>query len=185
MTTSQRGYTLLELIVSVGIFSLVMLAATGAFLQLISLDKQARATNDIVTNLSFAVDTMSRTVRTGTNYRCNDSSGSPNCLDIGTPGTSFGFTDSEAPARAIVYSLASGQIVEDITVGGVTSRAAITDPRITIQALNFYVRGVGIESGTKIQPQVTFVIRGTMKIGEGKTVDFTIEGGGTERLLEL
>lgn len=170
---AQRGYTLLELIVSVGIFSIVMLAATGAYLTLINLDRQARATNDVVTNLSFAVDSMSRAVRTGTNYKCNKTGQSCPL----TPGTSIEFTDDLG--RTIEYELDTGQIKQEIN----NSPAFLTDSRITIQTLNFYVRGVG--TGDGIQPQVTFTIAGTMTAGVGKTVSFSIEGGATQRRLEL
>lgn len=191
MNTSRtifRGYTLLEMIVSVGIFSVVMLAATGSYLTLINLDRQARATNDVVSNLSFAVDSMSRAVRTGTGYKCDNSSGSPNCVN-GSTNSTLGFTDSESPNRSVVYSLSNGQILATICSpapcsGGVTS--ALTDSRIIVQSLRFYVRGVGTSGESpKVQPQVTFTIAGLLTTGVGKTVNFSIEGGATQRLLEL
>lgn len=179
---SKRGYTLLELIVSIGIFSIVMMTATSAYLTLIDLDRQARATNDIVSNLSFAVDSMSRAVRTGTSYKCNKTG--TNCLTIGSPGTSLRFTDETG--RTVDYELSGTQIQETVTpLTGAAFTSKLTDPRITISALNFYVRGVSVESGTKIQPQVTFIIAGTMNVGKNKTVSFSVEGGATERLLEL
>jgi prepilin-type N-terminal cleavage/methylation domain-containing protein len=170
---NHRGYTLLEMIVSVGIFSLVMLAATGSYLTLINLDRQARATNDVVSNLSFAVDSMSRAVRTGTAYKCNKTG--TNCAT--TPGTSFEFTDDLG--RTIEYQLVNGQISQEIN----NSASFLTDSRIAIQTFNFYVRGVG--TGDGIQPQVTFTIAGTLTTGVGKSVSFSIEGGATQRLLEL
>ena len=54
---TKRGYTLVELIVSLGLFSMVMLVVTGAYLTLISLDRQARASNQLSATLSFAVET--------------------------------------------------------------------------------------------------------------------------------
>ncbi len=177
-TTKQRGYTLLELIVAVGIFSVVMLAATGAYLTLIKLDRQARAVNDIANNLTFAVDSMARAVRTGSAYKCNNSVASPNCTN--TPGTSFGFNDNESPSRAIVYSLSSGQVVATINNG---TPIPLTDPRIQVTALEFRVRGVGTGDGT--QPQVTFSIRGTMVTGQNASTTFAIQGGATRRLLDL
>jgi prepilin-type N-terminal cleavage/methylation domain-containing protein len=184
-STSIRGYTLLEMIVAVGIFSVVMLAATGAYLTLINLDRQARAMNDVVSNLTFAVDSMSRAVRTGTGYKCDNSSGTPNCIN-GSSNSTLGFTDSESPNRGIVYSLSGGQIMASICspapcAGGTAS--ALTDPRITVQSLKFYVRGVGVGDG--IQPQVTFTIAGLITTGVGKTVNFSIEGGATQRLLDI
>ncbi len=184
--SSKRGYTLLEMIVAVGIFSVVMLAATGAYLTLINLDRQARAMNDVVSNLTFAVDSMSRAVRTGTGYKCDNISGSgANCIN-GSSNSTLGFTDSESPNRSVVYSLSGGQIMASICspapcAGG--SVSALTDPRITVQSLRFYVRGVGVGDG--IQPQVTFTIAGLLTTGVGKSVNFSIEGGATQRLLEI
>lgn len=181
MRRTSRGYTLLEMIVAVGIFSLVMLTATGAFLTLIRLDREARLTNDVVTNLSFAVDSMARTLRTGTNYDCTPASqGSyDNCLG---GGTSVRFTDADG--RAIVYALSSGQITVSINGGAATP---LTDPRVSIQTLTFYVRGVGTteSAGQKTEPQVTFTIYGQMTTAQGNSVDFTIQGGATQRILEL
>jgi prepilin-type N-terminal cleavage/methylation domain-containing protein len=169
-----RGYTLLEMLVAVGLFSVVMLTASAAYLTLIDLDRQARATNDVVSNLSFAVDSMSRATRTGTNYECNMINGN-NCPT--TPGTSIEFTDESG--RTIDYELLNGQMIA--TING--SASALTDSRITIQTLNFYVRGVG--TGDGIQPQVTFIIMGVLTTGPGKTVNFSIEGGATQRVLEI
>lgn len=175
---THRGYTLLELIVAVGIFSVVMLAATGAYLTLIRLDRQARAVNEIANNLSFAVDSMARAVRTGTGYKCNNNGAVPNCTS--TPGTSFGFNDSESPSRAIVYSLVNNQIVASVNGG---TAVPLTDPRIQVTALEFRVRGVG--TGDSIQPQVTFSIRGYMTTGPTASTTFAIQGAATRRLLEL
>ncbi len=179
-TRYSRGYTLLELIVSVGVFSIVMLAATGAYLSLIKLDKQSRSVSDVANNLSFAVDSMSRAIRTGTAYKCNNSIGSPNCVGASPPGTSFGFVDNESPTRAIVYQVVNNQVVATINGG---TAIPLTDPRIRIDALEFRVRGVG--TGDGIQPQVTFNIRGTMVTGPGKVTTFSIQSGVTRRRLEL
>ncbi len=171
----MRGYTLLELIVAVGIFSLVMLAATGAYIALINVDRQARAVNDVVTNLSFAVDTMGREIRTGTDYKCGNLSGaSANCS---TPRSSFGFVDSSG--RTVLYSQEGGQIIA--TIDGVTS--PLTDPRITVETLSFYVRGVG--TGDDMQPQATVAIYGTIDTGHGNSTSLSVQVGATQRLLEL
>ncbi len=173
--SSMRGYTLLEMIVSVGIFSIVMLTATGAYLKLIDLDRQARSTNELVTNLSFAVDSMARSARTGTDYRCNKTG--TNC----TGGTSFRYTDADG--RQVDYEVSNGRIIE--TIGGTV--IPLTDPRITITTLNFHVRGVGTSEscGARVQPQVIFTVQGSMITGQGRTVTFSVESAATERLLEL
>lgn len=173
----HKGYTLLELIVAVGIFSLIMLAVSSAYLSLIKLDRETRAVNDIINNLSFAVDSMGREMRTGSRYDCNPSSDSDTVLDNCTAGSSLQFRDSSG--RTVRYSLSNGQIIARIS--GVD--AAITDPRITISNLVFYVRGAA--STDTIQPQVLVTIKGSITTSPTRTVSTSVQVSATQRLLDL
>lgn len=180
MNTPQRGYTLLEMIVSLGIFSLVMVVVTGAYLTLISLDRQARAQNQLVASLSFAVESMARNIRTGTDYACNASSAVPNCASGG--GTSMSFLDSQG--QTITFFKKNDGTIGQCTGACSEARAvSLTDPLITIQTLTFYVRGVGTADG--IQPQATFIIKGSMKTDTGKTTSFTLQTSATQRYIDL
>lgn len=66
----QRGFTLIEMIVSLAIFSLVATVSVGALLVLVAGNQQLQQEQSVMTNLSFALDSMSREIRTGTNYFC-------------------------------------------------------------------------------------------------------------------
>ncbi len=181
----MRGFTLIEMIVSVGIFAVVMLAATSAYFTLISLDRRARATNEVVNNLSFAVDAMVRGIRTGTNFKCvasggNDTSGTCNC---------FSYTDTGL-AQTVSYHLQANQTIGR-ELGGATcldaNSFAITDPAITILpgGLVFYVRGYG-GPVNDLQAQVLFTVKGTMPADSaGNKASFTIEENATQRLIDL
>lgn len=174
---SPKGYTLLELIVAVGIFSLIMLAVTSAYLSLIKLDRETRAVNDIINNLSFAVDSMGREMRTGSRYDCSPSSDTDTVLDNCTQGTLFQFRDSSG--RTVRYFLSNGQIIARIN--GVD--AAITDPRITITNLLFYVRGAASSDTT--QPQVLVTIKGGVPVSATRTASTSVQVSATQRLLDL
>lgn len=75
--TSQRGFTIIEMIVSLGVFSIVITIAVGALLMLIATNQQLQSEQSVMTNLSFALDSMTREIRTGTHYYC-DSAGNLN-----------------------------------------------------------------------------------------------------------
>lgn len=79
---SQLGFTLIEMIVSLGLFSIVITVSVGALLVLIATNEQLQAEQSVMTNLSFALDSMSREIRTGTNYYCDSeqsvTTGGPN-----------------------------------------------------------------------------------------------------------
>lgn len=177
---SQRGYSLLELIVSLGIFSMVMLVVTGAYITLISLDRQARANNQLAASLSFAIESMARSMRTGTSYACNANASAPNCS---SGGASISFLDSQN--QTITYRLKSDGSIGQCTGGLCTDATAVslTDPRIDIDTIRFYVRGVGV--GDAVQPNVTFAIAGTMTTEGGESTSFSIQTGATQRLIEL
>jgi prepilin-type N-terminal cleavage/methylation domain-containing protein len=74
------GFTLIEMIVSLGVFSVVVTITVGAILVLISTNQRLQAEQSVMTNLSFALDTMTREMRTGYNYYC---AGRPNYAPVG------------------------------------------------------------------------------------------------------
>jgi prepilin-type N-terminal cleavage/methylation domain-containing protein len=70
MRTTQAGFTLIEMIVSLALFSVVVTVAVGALLMLVGANDELQGEQSIMTNLSFALDSMSREIRTGTEYYC-------------------------------------------------------------------------------------------------------------------
>ncbi len=64
------GFSLVELMVSLTVFSIVVVVALGTLLVLIDVNSKAQALFSSTTNLSFALDAMSREVRTGYDYYC-------------------------------------------------------------------------------------------------------------------
>ncbi len=178
-----RGFTLLEMLVSLALFSTVMVIVGTAYLNLINLDRQTRATNDVVNNLSFSVDSMARAIRTGTTYACSpgDSNGNGTC-------STFSFYDSTGCFQT--YTLQSGNIMSTITDPKSTGKCSVgsnvplTAAPVSISNLTFYVRGVG--AGDQRQPQVTFIIHGAVNIDTTHpAVNFTIQTGATQRNIEL
>jgi prepilin-type N-terminal cleavage/methylation domain-containing protein len=81
-SSTQSGFTLIEMIVSLALFSVVVTIAVGALLVLIASNLQLQKEQSVMTNLSFALDSMTREIRTGTNYYChtrnNSNAGPPN-----------------------------------------------------------------------------------------------------------
>lgn len=176
---SARGFTLIEMIVSVALFAIVVTAVAGAYINLINIDREARGTNDIVNNLSFALDSMSRAIRTGTNYQCGGPGGT-NCSS--TPSSEFTFVNSDG--QTVTYLLSGGEIGQ--CIGALCTPATatyFTDPRIIVTSLSFYVSGVGTSDA--LQPRVTFLIHATLKTSSADNVVFTIQTTATERGIDI
>ncbi len=75
MTMRQRypkeaGFTLIEMIVSLAVFAFVVTISVGALLVLISSNQRLQGEQNVMTNLSFILDSMTREIRTGYAYFC-------------------------------------------------------------------------------------------------------------------
>jgi prepilin-type N-terminal cleavage/methylation domain-containing protein len=69
-TESQSGFTLVEMIVSLAIFAIVVTVSVGALLVLVGTNQRLQGEQSVMTNLSFALDSMTREIRTGSHYFC-------------------------------------------------------------------------------------------------------------------
>ena len=178
----MRGYTLLELIVSVALFTIVVTIAISTYLQMISLNRKARATNDLVSNLSYTLESIGRTIRTGKEYDCGGGGGSLNCWPGGS--SQFSFTDENG--RDVTYILKSGGVVGMCIDSACTDSSAspLTDSRISIESLQFFVQGVG--TGDSTQPRVIIAVAGEIVPDPDEApVSFSIQTSATQRLIEI
>lgn len=69
----NKGFTLVEIMVSLGLFSIVVVVAAGAFLKIVDADKKAQSLKTVINNLNFSLESMTREIRMGTSYYCTSS----------------------------------------------------------------------------------------------------------------
>lgn len=153
-THTQKGFTLIEMIVSVAIFATVVLIAVGALLSIINVNRKANELRVVMENLNFAIESIARDVRTGTDYGCAVVPG--NCND----GDQLYFTDQMS--NNVRYTLINGAIARRVESGDVVP---VTSSEIVIEDIHFWVRGVG--TGDTMQPRVLMTVQG-MAGAEGK-----------------
>jgi prepilin-type N-terminal cleavage/methylation domain-containing protein len=169
----NRGYTLVELIVAVGLFALIMLLASGAYIMMIGLNRQVQGIATGIDNLSFALETMTRDIRTGTAYNCGG------IHDCPLGASTFAFKN-EAGVD-VSYSINGTDHTLQKTTGVTTS--ALTDPSITINSLQFFA--FGTLTGDIQQPRVTIIVSGAV-LSPGKPPQpFTVETAATMRGSDL
>ena len=77
-TSSLRGFTLVEMMVSMAIFAVVAVVAATALLKIMSANKKAQSIQSAMTNLNFALESMSRELREGSRYQCGTGGGTFN-----------------------------------------------------------------------------------------------------------
>jgi len=142
---SRSGFTLLEMIISLGIFSVVMITAIGAMLSVNTAQIKASHVQNIQDNIRFALESMTKEIRTGTAFRPS--------APLGAGYTILTFTRNDDVE--ITYCVLANAIQKVIgTTCDPDTASAVTDESIVIDKMLFYVIGDQFGS-TDGQPRVT------------------------------
>ena len=164
--------------VSLGIFSLVMLVSMGAILAIVGANKKAQALHNIINNLNLAIETMVRDLRTGYDYNC-DSGG--NCRSGGSSITfeSMQFPDYQGDAQTETYFLSDNGAIKK-TIGGETF--SLTSDEVEIDNLKFFVSSSVVDDNE--QPRILLIIRGHTKSNSAVS-KFNIQTFISQRRLDI
>ncbi len=192
-SAGERGFTLIEMIVSVALFATVMLVCVGALLALVGANRKVHALQSVMNNLNVTLEGMVRAIRMGSGFdgsgACNGNNGGPK--DCTSGGTQFSFQPygNGSSGTPTVYRLnLTTKRLERSIAGG--EFVPITSPEITIDSMLFYVvgssRGCSTNPCDLTQPKVVMVIKGTAPIVNSKSkTTFHIQVTSVQRLLDL
>lgn len=183
----QRGFTLIELTVSVSLFIVIMLVAVGALLSLVDANRKARALESVINNLNITLDGMVRAIRMGSHYNCGDA-GLPDPLsgaNCPEGASTFSFapygSDGDDQSERFVYTFSGGQLYR--SEAGGANPVTITAPEVSISDIQFYV--VGTVVGDVVQPKVVMVVKGTAGATEKTQSTFYIQATAVQRTLDI
>ena len=187
---TNRGFSLIEMLVSVGLFSVVMLIATSSLLALVDANRKAQALQSVMNNLNTAVDGMVRSLRMGTTFHCKligDHSLPQSCPN-GDPTIVFeaikgipGFANL-GDQHIYRYDSVAKRIFK--SQNNDTTSFSLTAPEVQIDSATFYV--VGAEPGDNIQPKIVIVVRGTAGADRVKTrTTFNIQATAVQRVIDI
>ncbi|MDP3996836.1 MAG: type II secretion system protein [bacterium] len=163
-----RGFTLVELIVSVAIFSIVMVVSVGAILYIISANRQAQAMKAVMNNLNFTLESMARNLRMGSNYHCGLSGNlslPANCETQSQPAVVF----RSSSGGIVSYELSGTEIVR----GDSNGRLSLTSEDITVETLSFFVEGAASDDNNPARILVT--VGGKAKVGPRAETRFNLQ----------
>ena len=193
--TTQKGFSLVELLVSVALFTIVITMAVGTLLVLIDANAKAQNMQEVMTNVTFALDSMTREIRTGRSFYCSagDPGSVPGEFEVQdcTSGGSYvsvveggeSLTGSGNPRVAYRFNGPEGTIERKLGDG---SWFPITSSDVTITDAAFYATDTETGSdGNAIQSNVTVYIEG--HAGELASVDttFEIQASIARRILDI
>lgn len=201
---SQQGFSLIEVLVSLSIFTIVVTMSVGVLMVLIDANARSQNIQTIMTNVSFALDSITRELRTGSDYYCGSASSLPTAAGTGSTlncaagGDALSFNEGgkslteNTPnnSRRIAIRLNNGAIERrlgngdgDGNVNEDEDWSAITSPQVTITDLRFFVSGATRADSSA--PTATIFIEGHAGVVDGSEGVFNIQTTVVQQLLDI
>ena len=196
---SARGFTLVELMVTLGLFTLVITLATGALFSAQAINARLQQTQVILDGVNLATEIIGRDIRYGTSFSCVSATSSPiasmarqSCTDgdviiVFRPAVPL--TSANSTSDRVAYFRGSdGAIYKQEYPEGSPSASVLkmTTPDVSISTLTFYVVGASAIPIDYNQPVVTFSIAGITRPAKQNVpaVRFTLQTSASSRQLD-
>lgn len=174
----NKGFSLIELMVAVSIFAIVMVISMGAILTVVNGNKKNQSMQVAINNLNFAVESMTRSIKTGYAYDISDF-----CKRLELNITE----DQGGPAGddRVIYSLRKfddsdnyGLFIDNQDTG---YSGYVTAPDLNITKLCF----TEAREGLGFQPHLAIVIQGETTGGKAElSTTFNIYTSVTQRQVQ-
>ncbi len=175
---NSRGFSLVEIIIAVGLFIVVVGLSLGSVVSLLDSSRRVRGNKDVMDNLNSSVEYMTRTVRFGTTYHC----GSAGILTVPQSCPSGdNLLAVQFRGQTLVYRR-NGTKIEFSEDGGNLYKP-LTSTNVIIDQLQFFAYGT--DKTDNIQPYVVAVIRGRVANDPTNSAIFDLQTVMTQRKLDL
>lgn len=162
------GFTLVEMMVAIAVFSIVMVVAMSALLNVIDANNKARSIKTAINNISFALEGISKDMRMGTDYKCIDSSNKETgCNPESSGDIAVKYKTSRAEGEGFAYYkfdsnnnkiLSCLDRLDYDCAFNDDGFSAITSKEVKIEKMVFYV--LNTEAGSGKQPRVIITLHG-------------------------
>lgn len=176
----NKGFTLIEIMVSLSVFIIVMTTSMGAILSILDANRKSETKKTAMDNLNFALESVSRTIRFGTNFYCGTITTNPPPAND-CPSGSSSFTLRTAEGLLVTYSLSNGRIMKAVNNG---TANPVTSPEISITRMNFYVFGSTVWPNLA-QPRVLMSISGVVGTKANTSSTFNLQTMVSQRKLDI
>ena len=187
----KRGFTLIEIIVSLAIFTIVALVAVGALLRIMDANKKSITLKTTINNMNFALESISREMRVGSSYHCanntetiDEDMDEQSCINGLTTDWTVAFRSSKtAPDGADTCNLIYAYRYENYTL----KKAQQTDCSSSLDFTPLISPDISIDSAIiKVdnisQPRVFLLLKGHNGEREREKTTFALQTTISQRI---
>lgn len=157
----RKGFSLVELLVATALFTTVVAVSAGSFLSILEASRQSRELNELMLAVDFAMEDMSRTMRTGSDFEIFDGGERIVFEDEGSGDTTYRLVGNEIRKTSPAFT--------DLP---------LTPENVTISELNF-----SLEPSLNDQPRVIINVVG--QLGSSIEDTFYLQTSVTQRELNI
>ena len=187
---NNKGFTLIEIMVSVAIFAIIMTTGIGALVSITNSYRVSQQNKQVNDALNFSLESMTRELRLGHNYYVPSGSNQVNAIEVGSldnVNDSIGFIASDGRGYFIFRYNEENLSLERKTIGGSVgdNTAQLTNPDL-VEITNVRFIVIGTESfaeGDVRQPLVWIQIQ-AKPTGESDDSISTMQSLVSQRLLD-
>lgn len=152
---NSKGFTIPELLVSLFIFSLVIMGAGGLLVSSISVQRKSGAQQELMDQASYLAEYMSRALRQAAKDVTSPCLAAGFNYEITQGGDGIKFLNNNNQCQE--FRLAGTRIEEAFWAGGVvTSQAFLTSDNLQVTGLGFFISGE--DQVDNLQPKATLAI---------------------------
>jgi len=159
LNNNETGFTFIEMIVSVTLFVLVMLAATQIFQIVVDGQRSALASQNLQENMRYALEMMSKEIRMAqrSDTSCGGTTNNKVYNEIEDQDfDEFYFKNKDGECVKYYVDNNRLKIIRD---DGTVKTAFVTPDEIKITGLEFYILDNNISTQNQFQPNVTILIK--------------------------
>ena len=153
---TERAFTLIEMLVSLTLFSFVITIALGSLFTIMKANEKAKVIKTVVNNLNIALEGMSREIRVGYDYVCN--SNQCHKFEFKTKYGCGAYYRWNTSTNEIVKKIATKDDSGHCQSLSSLNEVAITSSNVNINELTF--RTTGLPKNDNLQPRVLITVRG-------------------------
>lgn len=174
----KQGLTLIEVLISLAVFAVLMTAAAASILGSIDANQKAQSINSIMSNMTIALESISRDIRVGSGYAV--ANGIPL---VNTETKDFYYVDDRGVERRIYFDNDFNDGVRGAIMvqSGSNQAVPLTASEVNVKDLQFDIL-VEDDEGDEMQPAVRIQIWGEVNVQDRTASNFYLQTFVSQRL---
>lgn len=176
---NNKGFTLVEMMVSVAMFSIVLVISLGAILTVLDSNRKAQTLTSVINNLNFTLESMTRSIKTGV-----EPSTAGGVLTIQGIDLSAGTFDREEIRFKRIEDADGRGAIGRCKGIGCTNFVAITAPEVDVETF-IVIPNDGYDTNDSVQPRTMLYVEGDVYISEKIQSRFRIQTSVSQRRLDV